>query len=113
MEEEALDPVRVRLHQSESGLRDQLRQVEVETEMWPDSEDGNSTLSTGAPASGCGPQPETIPAPGSPTLSVRLPTPHQSEVTSHPLESSFDRTCAPSQALRAEGAQCDKLMLGQ
>ena len=112
-EEDEVDPVRVRLHQGDSGLGDQLRQVEVEKDMEVDREDGNSTLRTGAPESGCGSQPEMIPAPDSPTLSVQLPTQQQSKVTSHPMEPSRARTRAPSQAPRADGTQHEKLSRGQ
>ena len=108
-EEDEVDPVRVRLHQGDSGLGDQLRQVEVEKDMEVDREDGNSTLRTGAPVSGCGPQPEMIPVPDSPTLSVQLPTPQQSTATPQPLEASFEGTCAPSQAPRADGPQNEEL----
>ena len=112
-EDDELDPVRVRLHLSQSGLGDQLRQVDVVTDMEVDREDGNPALSTGAPECGCGPQPEMIPVPDSSTLSVQLPTPQQSKVPPQRLESSFDRTCAPSRAPRADGAQYWKLTWGR
>ena len=61
MEEEGMDPVRVHLLENGSGLSDQLRHVGVESDMEVGREDGNSTLSTGIPESGCSPQPEMVP----------------------------------------------------
>ena len=113
MKADELDPARLRLHQSEPELGDQLRRVGVEKDMEVDREDGNSTLSAGAPASGCGPRTERIPAPDPPTLSVQLPIPQQAKVTSQSLESSFDSKRAPPQAPRADGTQYEKLTRGQ
>ena len=55
MAEEELDPARARFLQNGSGLGDDLRNVEEESEMEADREDGNSMSSTGIPESGCNP----------------------------------------------------------
>ena len=82
--EEELGPVRVRPLRNGSGPGGELRNVELGSEMEVDREDGNSTSNSGIPESGCRPQPETIPVPDSPSLSVRLPiqTVFQNEPTS-------------------------------
>ena len=113
MAQEESDPARVRLLQNGSGLGDELRNVEVESEMEVDREDGNSTSSTGFLEGGCSSQPEMIPAPDSPPLSVQLPTQQPSKMNLHPLESSSDRFCEPSQAPQAGWAQYEKSTWGQ
>ena len=111
--EAELDPARVRPRQSESDPGYQLGQIDAEKDMEVDREDGNSTSSTGISRSGCSPQPEMIPVPDSPPLSAQLPTQQPSKMTLRHLESSLDRTCEPSQAPRADGAQYEKLTWGQ
>ena len=49
VEEEELDPARVRLLANKCGLGDPLRPVEVDSDMVVDREDGNSTFSRGLP----------------------------------------------------------------
>ena len=107
-----MDPVRVRFRQSGVDLADQLGPLDVGKDMEVGREDGNSSLSTGTPESGSGPRPEMIPVPDSPSLSVQLPTPQGPAVIPQPLEFSFDRTCAPSQVPREDGAQNAELTWG-
>ena len=104
-----MDPARVRLLQNGSGLGDELRNVEMESEMEADREDGNSTSSTGIPESGCRTQPEMAPVTDSPSPSAQLPTRQPCRMTLNPLDSSFDSTREPSQAPRADGGQYEKL----
>ena len=103
------DPAWVRFLQKDTDLGNQLEQVDAAKDMAVGRGDGNSTLSTGTPGGGSGPRPEMIPVPDSPSLSVQLPLPRDTLDTPQPRESSFDRTCAPSQAARADGAQYDEL----
>ena len=111
--EEELNPARVRLLLSGSGLGNELRSFEVESEMEADRDDGNSTWSTGIPLSGCRPRPEMIPVPDSPPLSAQLPTQQPSKTNLRSLDSSIYRTCEPSQVPRADGTQYEKLSRGQ
>ena len=108
-----LDPARVRFRQREADLGSRLGQMDVETDLGVDREDGNSTLSTGTPESGSGPLPEMIPVPDSSSLSVQLPTSRDTLDIQQPPEPPFDRTRAPSQAPRADGAQQKEFTRGQ
>ena len=112
MVEEELDPVRVRLLQNGSGQGDELRNVEVESEIEVGREDGNSSSSTRIREGGRSPQPEIIPVPDPPSLSVQLPTQQPLKITLHLSDSSFDRTCGPFLDPRADGAQYAKLTWG-
>ena len=81
------------------------RQVGVGEDMDADREAGDVTSSASTPEIDSGPRPEMIPAQDSPPLSVQLPSSRAPSEGHQHLESSFDRTCAPSQAPRADGAQ--------
>ena len=84
MGEDELDQVWARFRQVGTDLGSQLRQVDVEKDMEVGRGDEGSTLSTGTPESGS--EPEMIPAPGSPTLSGQLPSPHvSSDTRQHPI----------------------------
>ena len=58
MVEDDLDPARARFHESDTDLRNQLKQVDAAKDMEVDREDGSSALSAGTPESGSGPRPE-------------------------------------------------------
>ena len=109
-EEAELDPARVRSRQSETDLESPLGQMDVEADMDVGREYGNSTLSTGTPKSGSGVQPDMVPVPDAPSLSAQLPTSRDNLDVSQPLQSSFDRECAPSHAPMADGTHYDILM---
>ena len=105
VEDSEIDPLQARFRPIGADLGSQLRQVDLGKEMEGDREDGESTQSTGTPESGSGPRPGMIPAPDLASLSAQLPPPRTTLERRQLLESFFDKTCAPSQAPRAEGAQ--------
>ena len=113
VEDAELDPLRERFRRIGADLGTQPKQVDVEKDMDADREDGNYTSSTGTPGSDSGPKPEMVPAPDPPPLSVRFLSPRVPSDTHPHLESSFEKTCWPSQAPRAEGAQYDEMTWGQ
>ena len=109
MDEAEFDPARVPLRQSGPDLDDQLGRIDVVKDMEVGREYGNPTLSTGTPESGPDARQEMVPVPDSPLLSVQFSTPQYPAVILQPLESPVDRTSAPSQARRADGARYDEL----
>ena len=74
-------------------------------DMEVDRVDGTFTPSAGTPESASGPRPEMIPVPDAPSLSAQLPSPHTPSGRHQHLETSLDKTCAPSRAPRADGAR--------
>ena len=112
VEDAVLDLPRERFRRIGADLGSQPRQVDAEKDMVADREAGNYASGTGTPESDSGPKPEMSPAPDSPFSSAQLPLPRvQSDKHPH-LESSFDKTCEPSQAPRADGAQYDEMTCG-
>ena len=103
-EDAELDSLRERFRHIGADLGSQPRQVDSETDTDVDWEDGNNASSSGVPESESGVLPEMVPVPGSPSLSVQLPSPRAPSEKRPHLEPSFDKARKPSQAPRAEGA---------
>ena len=99
VEDAELDPLLDRPRRMGAVLESQPRQLDVERDMEIDGEDGL--------------RPEIIPAPDSPALSAKLPSPHVPSEQRPLPESSFDEACHPSRVPVADGAQCYELTLGQ
>ena len=79
--------------------------MDVEKDVEADRGGGNSTPSSGTPEGDPGPRPDMIPVPDSPYLSAQLPSPRAPLDWRQHLESSPDKTCAPSRAPRADETQ--------
>ena len=108
-----MDPLRARMRTDGPVPRETQGRQNMGDVLDADEEKGKCTPSTGAPESGQGRHPAAIPAPGPPSLSVQLPSPHDSPVKHPERESSFANKCEPYQAPFADRAQWDQLTRDQ
>ena len=104
-----LDPLHARMRTDGPAVRDKQGQQDMGDETDLDAEKGYCTLNEGGPESGLGHNPAVIPAAGTPSLSVQLPSPRGLPGEHPGWESSFDNKCEMSQAPVADRAQYDQL----
>ena len=112
MNEEELDPVRARMRTVRWVPREQRAQRDMGGAMDVDEKTGSWTSGTRTPRSGGRYRPASIPAPDSPTLSVRLLSPRRPPV-GYPVKSSSGEKCEPSQASVVGRAQFVQLTWAQ
>ena len=108
-----VDPTKYRLRALGWDPGNQPGPVDVDGNMDVGEDDGIGAPSTWIPESGSRRRQGALPAPDSPSLSVRLPAPKGS-VGRHPDPgSSFDRLCEPSQALEVNRTLYDEMTWDQ
>ena len=108
-----LDPSHARMRSVGPAPWDTREEQDMGNAMDVDTEKGKCTSNTGAPENRQGRRPAAIPAPGSPPLSEKLPSPHGSPAKRPEWESSFGNKCEPSQTPVADRAQYDRLTRDQ